>query len=211
MTIVDQHVILDANRCSEWPAQTAAPQFLRGGTISSSRQHRINRDIRVREVRLIDEEGKQMGIYPTREALRVAEERGFDLVEIAPQANPPVCRLLDYGKYMYELHRREREARKAQKQIDVKEIQIRPKTADHDIQVKLNRARKFLGDGAKVRVRVRFRGREHTHPELGDELMEHVVEELGDVAVVESRPKMEGSALIMILSPAKKTESAEAD
>lgn len=185
--------------------------FLRGGIISSNREHRINRDIRVREVRLVDEQGKQMGIYPTREALRVAEERGLDLVEIAPQANPPVCRLLDYGKFMYEMHRREREARKAQKQIDVKEIQIRPKTADHDIEVKLNRARKFLAEGAKVRVRVRFRGREHTHPELGDELMQHVITEMSDVALVESPPKMEGSALIMLLSPTKKTEPAKAE
>ncbi len=165
----------------------------------------------MREVRLVDEQGKQMGIYPTREALRVAEERGLDLVEIAPQANPPVCRLLDYGKFLYELQRRERDARKAQKQIEVKEIQIRPKTADHDIQVKLNRARKFLAEGAKVRVRVRFRGREHTHPELGDELMDRVMSEMRDVAVVESQPKMEGSALIMLLSPAKKTEPTKAE
>jgi len=183
----------------------------RGGNISSNREHRINRDIRVREVRLIDEQGKQMGIYPTREALRVAEERGYDLVEIAPQANPPVCRLLDYGKFVYELHRKERDARKAQKQIEVKEIQIRPKTADHDIEVKLNAARKFLAEGAKVRVRVRFRGREHTHPELGDELMERVISDMSDVAVVESPPKPEGSALIMLLSPVKKAEAAKAE
>ncbi len=173
-------------------------------------EHRLNREIRVREVRLIDEAGKQLGIYPTREALRVAEERGLDLVEIAPAANPPVCRLLDYGKYMYERARREREARKAQRQTEIKEIQVRPKTADHDVEVKLNRAREFLNEGAKVRVRVRFRGREITHQDLAMELLDRVAAEMSDVAIVEQRPMMEGRALLMILAPSAKAPAPSA-
>lgn len=171
-------------------------------------EHRLNREIRVREVRLIDETGKQLGIYPTREALRVAEERGLDLVEIAPNANPPVCRLLDYGKFLYERSRREREARKAQRQTEIKEIQVRPKTAEHDVEFKLNRAREFLGEGAKVRVRIRFRGREITHQDLAMELMERVANEMSDVAVVEQRPILEGRTMLMVLAPSNKPPTA---
>lgn len=171
-------------------------------------EHRLNREIRVREVRLIDESGKQLGIYPTREALRVAEERGLDLVEIAPNANPPVCRLLDYSKFLYERSRREREARKAQRQTEIKEIQVRPKTAEHDVEFKLNRAREFLGEGAKVRVRIRFRGREITHQDLAMELMERVASEMSDVAVVEQRPILEGRTMLMVLAPSSKTPTA---
>jgi len=135
----------------------------------------------------------------------VAEERGLDLVEIAPTANPPVCRLLDYSKFMYERARREREARKAQKQIEIKEIQVRPKTADHDVEVKLNRAREFLAEGAKVRVRVRFRGREIAHQDLALELLERLAAQMSDVAVVEQKPMLEGRALLMVLAPANKS------
>ncbi len=135
----------------------------------------------------------------------MAEERGLDLVEIAPTANPPVCRLLDYSKYMYERARREREARKAQKQIEIKEIQVRPKTADHDVEVKLNRAREFLAEGAKVRVRVRFRGREIAHQDLALELLERLAAQMSDVAVVEQKPMLEGRALLMVLAPANKS------
>lgn len=158
----------------------------------------------MREVRLIDENGKQLGIYPTREALYVAMERGLDLVEVSPDARPPVCRLMDYGKFMYEQSRREREARKAQKQIEVKEIQVRPKTAEHDVGFKLDRARKFLAEGNKIRVRVRFRGREITHADLAVELMQRVAEELADVSTVEQTPRMEGRSMIMMLTPSLK-------
>jgi len=161
----------------------------------------LNEEIRVREVRVIDETGKQLGIYPTREALRLAHERGLDLVEVAPNANPPVCRFLDYGKFMYERAKREREARRAQKQVDVKEIRIRPKIADHDVMVKTNQARDFLAEGAKVRVRVRFRGREITHQEIARELLDRIAEQMSDVAVVEQRPAMEGNTMLMILAP----------
>jgi len=158
----------------------------------------------VREVRLIDETGKQLGIYPTAEALRLAEERELDLVEVAPTAKPPVCRLLDYGKFMYERARRERQARKAQKQVDLKEIRLRPKIAEHDVMVKMNRAREFLADGARVRMRVRFRGREITHQEIARSLLERITEQMSDVAVVEQRPMMEGRTMLMVLAPVDK-------
>jgi translation initiation factor IF-3 len=164
----------------------------------------------VREVRLIDENGKQLGIYPTREALHVASERDLDLVEVSPEARPPVCRLMDYGKFMYEQTRREREARKVQKQIEIKEIQVRPKTAEHDVSFKLDRARKFLQEGNKIRVRVRFRGREITHADLAVELMQRVAEDLSDMAAVEQTPRMEGRSMIMLLTPTvKATEPAQ--
>lgn len=165
----------------------------------------MNQEIRAKEVRLIDDAGKQLGIYPIREALRLGEERGLDLVEVAPNANPPVCRLMDYGKFLYERGRREREARKAQKQIEVKEIRLRPKIADHDIMVKTNQAREFLAEGAKVKVRVRFRGREITHQEIARELLDRVAQQMSDVAIVEQRPEMEGNTMLMILAPGGKT------
>ena len=145
-----------------------------------------------------------MGIYPTREALRMAEDRDVDLVEVAPNANPPVCRLMNYSKYVYERTRREREARKSQKQAEIKEIRIRPKIADHDVMVKMNHARDFIEDGAKVRVRVRFRGREITHQQIARDLLDRIAEEMSDVAVVEQRPGMDGRTLLMILAPASK-------
>jgi translation initiation factor IF-3 len=176
------------------------------GAAISSREHRINRAIRAREVRVIDDTGKQLGIYPTREALRLAEERDVDLVEVAPNANPPVCRLLNYSKFIYERNRREREARKAQRQTEIKEIRLRPKTADHDIMVKENRARDFLEDGSKVRVRVRFRGREITHQDIARDLLHRIAQDMSDVAQVEQRPAMEGRTMLMILSPLEKTD-----
>jgi len=153
----------------------------------------------------IRDRGEHLGIYPTPEALRLAEERGVDLVEVAPNANPPVCRLLDYGKFLYERTRRQREARKAQKQTEIKEIRFRPKIAEHDVMVKTNRAREFLAEGAKVRMRVRFRGREITHQEIARSLLDRIAEQMSDVAVVEQRPAMEGYTMLMILAPAKKT------
>jgi len=170
----------------------------------SKREHRLNDEIRVREVRLIDETGKQLGIYPTREALRMAEERSLDLVEVAPAANPPVCRLLDYSKFLYEKARRERDARKAQKQTEVKEIRLKPKIAEHDVQVKIRQARKFLAEGDKVRLRVRFRGREITHQEIARELLDRIVVQITDIATVESMPEMEGTTMLMVLAPIAK-------
>jgi translation initiation factor IF-3 len=153
-------------------------------------------------VRVIDEIGTQLGIMDVQVALQAAEEKDLDLVEVAPNANPPVCRFMDYGKYLYEKQKREREARRAQKQIEIKEVRLRPKTGEHDIQVVLTKTRKFLKDGAKVRVRIRFRGREIVHRDIALDLMKRVTEELTDEAVVESRPGFEGRSMVMLLAPA---------
>jgi translation initiation factor IF-3 len=133
--------------------------------------------------------------------LAIAREQGADLVEVAPNADPPVCRLMDYGKFLYEAQKRERGARKTQTKVEIKEIRLRPKTGEHDINFKLRDARKFLQRGAKVKVRIRFRGREVTHPEVARELMTRIISELSDVAVVEKEPSMEGMTMLMILSP----------
>ncbi len=152
---------------------------------------------------MIDEKGVQIGIVPIEEALRIARERQIDLVEVAPQAEPPVCRLLNYGKFLYERTKKEREARRAQKQIEVKEIRLRPRTGEHDIEYKLRDARRFLAKGFKVKVRVRFRGREVTHPELAKEMLDLVAERLRDVAVVEQEGHLEGPTMLMVLAPAR--------
>lgn len=140
---------------------------------------------------------------PIAEALRIALQRQIDLVEVAPQAEPPVCRLLNYGKFLYERSKKEREARKAQKQIEVKEIRLRPKTGEHDIAYKLRDARRFLQKGAKVKVRIRFRGREITHTDLAKELLDRVAQELSDVAVIEQEGHIEGTTMLMILAPSR--------
>jgi len=152
---------------------------------------------------VVDADGQQVGVMPVQEALALAEQRGLDLVEVAPNAKPPVCRLLDYGKYMYELQKKAREARKAQKQIEIKEIRLRPKIGEHDLEFKIRDARRFLLKGHKVRFRVRFRGREITHPEVARRLLEGVAEQLTDVGVVESQPSFEGRTLMLIMAPKK--------
>ncbi len=171
------------------------------GSYISKVKYRINHNIRAREVRLIDAAGKQVGIVPLRDALRAAQEQNLDLVEVAPNAKPPVCRLMDYGKFLYEQTKRQRVARKSQKATEVKEIRLGPKTGDHDLQTKLKRAREFLDDGAKVKVRVRFRGREITHPEIGLAILKNIATQLEDVATIEQMPRMEGRSLLMILTP----------
>jgi translation initiation factor IF-3 len=152
---------------------------------------------------LIDENGAQVGVISITEALEIARTRETDLVEVAPNASPPVCRLMDYGKFLYERSKREREARRAQKQTEVKEIRLRPKTGEHDIAYKVRDARRFLQKGAKVKVRIRFRGREITHPEVAKELLDRVAEELSDVAEVEKAAAMEGRTMLMILASTK--------
>ena len=156
------------------------------------------------EVRLIGAKGDQLGIVAITEALKIAQEEQTDLVEVAPQAEPPVCRLMDYGKFLYEQSKKERESRKSQKQTEIKEIRLRPKTGEHDIAFKLRDARRFLQRGAKVKVRIRFRGREITHPELGRALLNRVAEELSDVGVVEQSGRMEGHTMLMVLGPGKR-------
>jgi translation initiation factor IF-3 len=161
----------------------------------------VNQQIRVREVRLIDEEGNQLGILPIQDALHLAYERSLDLVEVAPNAVPPVCRLLDYGKFQYEKQKKDREARKAQKIIEVKEIRLRPRTGEHDLDTKVRQAISFLEEGSKVKVAVRFRGREITHPEIARDQLSEFSEKVGAAAIIELQPLMEGRNLFMLLSP----------
>lgn len=159
---------------------------------------------------MIDDENQQLGILPIQEALRLAYERNLDLVEVAPNAVPPVCRLLDYGKFQYERQKKEREARKAQKIIEIKEIRLRPRTGEHDLDTKVRRAIEFLDDGSKVKVTVRFRGREITHPEIAREQLEEFVTKVGGAAVVEVQPSMEGKNLFLLLSPNPSSKKAAA-
>ena len=158
--------------------------------------------IRVREVRVIDDEGQQLGILPIQEAIRMAYEKGLDLVEVAPNAVPPVCRFLDFGKYQYERQKREREARRAQKTIEIKEVRLRPRTGEHDVDTKVRQTLSFLEEGSKVKVAVRFRGREITHPEIAHDQLVQFAEKVGNAAVIEQQPAMEGRNLFMLLSPA---------
>ena len=167
-------------------------------------KYRINHAIRVPEVRLIDADGSHVGIVSLSKALTIAHERELDLVEVSPAANPPVARVMDYGKFLYQQAKRERESRKAQKQVEVKEIRLRPKTTEHHKSFKMRDARGWLEDGMKVKVRIRFRGREITYPEIARQQLAEIAEELSDVAVVEQRPNMEGRTMLMILAPAKK-------
>ncbi len=166
-----------------------------------SKEMRINEEIKGKEVRLIGPEGEQLGIFSVKEALRIAQEKDIDLVEISPNAQPPVCRVMDYGKYRYEQSKRDKETRKKQKIISVKEVKIRPNIEDHDLNVKTKNAIKFLSEGDKVKVTLMFRGREMAHAELGKQLMKRVAEMTQEVANVERHPKVEGRNMIMILTP----------
>lgn len=169
-----------------------------------SKELRINEEIRAREVRVVSDTNEQLGVMPLRDALAAAIERGVDLVEVAPTAKPPVCRMMDYGKYRYEQQKREKEARKKQKVITLKEVKLRLNIEDHDFYVKMKNAIRFLEDGSKVKVTIMFRGRELSHPELGEELLVRFAEELKDKAVREKAPKLEGRNMTMMLAP--KTE-----
>ena len=173
-------------------------------------EHRLNERIRVPEVRLIDETGAQIGIVPTREALRLAREKNLDLMEVAPDARPPVCRITDYGKFKYEKKKKEKEARKKQVVIEVKEVQLRPNTDVHDREFKGKNAREFLQGGDKVKVSMLFRGREMAHTEMGFVMMKDFAKSLSDVSSFEQEPKMEGRKMVMILAPvAKKLSLAQ--
>lgn len=166
-----------------------------------SKEMRINEEIKAKEARLIGPEGEQVGIFSVKEALRMAQEKELDLVEISPNAKPPVCRIMDYGKFRYEQSKREKETKKKQKIIAVKEVKIRPNIEDHDLNVKTKNAIKFLTEGDKVKVTLMFRGREMAHAELGKQLMNRVADMTRDVANVERHPKVEGRNMIMILTP----------
>ncbi|RMG97222.1 MAG: translation initiation factor IF-3 [Deltaproteobacteria bacterium] len=171
-------------------------------------QHRVGRRIRAREVRVIDHTGEQLGIMDTRAAMERADSLGLQLVEVNPKANPPVCKIMDYGRYKYEMAKKERDARRNQTRVEVKEVKFRPKTAGHDFDYKLRHVRRFLEDGDKVRLLVQFRGREVVHPETGRSILERVCKEVADLATVVQMPSMEGNRMNMILAPKKSRQQA---
>ncbi|SHE13896.1 translation initiation factor IF-3 [Chlamydia abortus] len=177
-----------------------SPDYLRRWN-TISKDHLVNEEIRVREVRLIGADGEQLGIKPTREALQIAADANLDLVSVAPNAKPPVCRIMDYGKYRYEMQKKEKEARKNQKVVDIKEVRFSASIEEHDFQTKLRNVVKFLKDGDKVKCSVRFRGREITHAQIGQKVLERVAAEAESLSNVERKPKLEGRSMIMILSP----------
>ena len=164
----------------------------------------MNQEIRDREVRVIGQTGEQLGVMPTHAAMQLAEEAGLDLVKIVPNAQPPVCKLMDYDKYRYEQSKKERELRKNQKVVSIKEVQLSATIEENDVQTKAKAAQRFLGQGDKVKVSIRFRGRQITHPEVGLAVMQDFAKRVEDIAVVERKPLIEGRHMIMILAP--KTE-----
>ena len=172
--------------------------YLEGKAISNEAM--INEQIRDKEIRLIGSEGEQLGIMSAKEALKLAEEAGLDLVKIAPTAKPPVCKIVDYGKFKYEQTRKEKEAKKKQKTIDVKEIRLSPNIDTNDLNTKVNAARKFLTKGDKVKVTLRFRGREMAHMANSKHILDDVAQQLSDIAVVEKAPKVEGRSMTMFLT-----------
>lgn len=167
-------------------------------------KYRLNQQIRAPQVRLIDADGTHVGVVSLSEALVIARERELDLVEVSPSADPPVTRVMDYGKFLYQEAKRDRESRKAQKTVEVKEIRLRPKTTDYHGAFKVRDARRWLEEGMKVKVRIRFRGREITYPEIAIQQLQEIAEELSDVAVIEQQPDREGRTMLMVLAPDRK-------
>ena len=183
--------------------RTAVPGTPLPRATTINQRTRINQQIRISPVRVIDPEGEQVGIVPIERALELAEELGLDLVEVAPMARPPVCRIMDYGKFKYEEQRKAREARKKQHQIQLKEVKMRPGIEEHDFEFKTRHARRFLEEGNKVKVTMMFRGRQMAHPEIGREVLDRVMKDLSDIAKVEMSPTMEARAMTMVLVPIK--------
>jgi translation initiation factor IF-3 len=186
----------------EWAARS---NFLKERTIATDKTQRLNGEINAPEVRLIGVQGEPLGIVPVEQALKMAEEAEVDLVEIAPTAQPPVCRMMDFGKFKYQEAKRQHEAKLKQKQIQVKEVKFRPGTDEGDYLIKMRNLRRFIAeDGDKGKVTLRYRGREITHQDIGMRLLERIRDELADVAVVENMPKLEGRQMIMVLAPKKR-------
>jgi translation initiation factor IF-3 len=171
---------------------------------------RINERIRVPEVRLIGDDGNQIGVIKTDEALRYAQERDLDLVEVAPEASPPVCRVLDYSKYKYEQEQKAKAARRHQKQVNVREIKLRPKIADNDYETKKSHVVRFLERDDRVKVTIMFRGREQTHPERGERLLQRLAEDVAELGIVEQSPQQDGRNMTMLLAPAKRRPEQQA-
>ena len=183
--------------------------FSRGDHIATD-DARINDRIRAREVLLIGPNGEQLGVKPLPEALATAREEELDLVEVAPNANPPVCRIMNYGRYKYEQEQRRKESRKKATNVVIKEMKFRPKIDEHDYETKMKHVERFLAEGSKVKLTIMFRGREVFHPELGLRILERVAEQVGDIAVVESAPRQDGRNMTMVLNPTKRPARARA-
>lgn len=175
--------------------------------IPERNEPRVNERIRVPRVLVVDDDGTKLGEFLTEDAMALAREKGLDLVEVAPMARPPVCRITDFGKLKYEKKKREAEARKKQVIVEVKEIKLRPKTDEHDMDVKERAIRRFLEEGDKVKITVRFRGREMAHRDIGEDQCREMAERLGEYAIVEQAPRMDGRQMIMLLSPGKKAQA----
>jgi translation initiation factor IF-3 len=197
----------DCAICRSIGAQAASQEIrpirrpFRSQALPTKEGPRLNRDIRVREVQLIDAEGKNRGVTPTFEAMQLAEEAGLDLVEIVPTATPPVCKILDYGRFRYTEQKKANEARKKQKVIEIKEIKLRPGIDKHDYDVKMKSVREFFAEGDKVKITLRYRGREMAHQDIGIRLLDKVKADVADIAKVESEPLLEGRQMIMVLAP----------
>ncbi|MGI6097854.1 MAG: translation initiation factor IF-3 [Dethiobacteria bacterium] len=166
-----------------------------------SKSFPVNEGIKAKEIRVVDVDGKQLGIMNINDALKIAQSKNLDLVNVAPSVKPPVCRIMDYGKFRYEQSKREKEARKKQKILTIKEIKLRPNIEEHDFRVKVKNGQRFLKNGDKVKVTIMFRGREITHSELGKKLSERLAEELSECGVVEKKPKVEGRNMVMVIAP----------
>ena len=179
---------------------------MENATISTTdtKQNRRNNEIRVPRVRVIGSDGEMIGVLSRDEALRMAEEEDLDLVEIQPNADPPVCKIMDFGKFKFELQKKANEAKKKTKQVEIKEVKFRPVTDEGDYQITLRKMREFLIEGDKIKVNIRFRGREMSHQELGREMAARIEAELGDEIVIESRPRLEGRQMVMMIAPKKK-------
>jgi translation initiation factor IF-3 len=170
-------------------------------SISKEKEIQVNNEIKAREVRVIDPNGQQLGIMSLKEALRHAQEAQLDLVKIVPDAKPPVCKIMDYGKFKYEQSKREKEARKNQRIINIKEIRMNPNIEEHDFQVRVKNALRFLKDGDKVKVTIKFRGREITHTKLGEEVLKKMADSVQEIGFIEKHPIIEGRNMVMVLSP----------
>lgn len=187
------------------PPFVPRPRFSRGPVPNQNKdEHRINERIRVPQVRLIDDKGEQLGVVPTSQALALARERGLDLMEVSPNAQPPVCKICDYGKFKYEKKKKDHAAKKKQAVIKVKEVQLRPTTDDHDLDYKFKNIRTFLEEGDKAKITIMFRGREVAYVDQGHKMLKDLVEKVKDIGAPESMPKLEGKKLIMIIAPVKK-------
>ncbi len=198
---------MSTSTTEDWPGRRATGTFHSGDRDISTpeKQNRKNNEIRVPRVRVIGSDGEMVGVLSRDEALAKAEEEGLDLVEIQPNADPPVCKIMDFGKFRFEQQKKANEAKKKTKQVEIKEMKFRPVTDEGDYQIKLRNMRRFLEEGDKIKVNIRFRGREMSHQELGREMANRIEADLGEDIVIESRPRLEGRQMVMMIAPKKKT------